>query len=267
MRVRALWVYPVKSLGGIALDAARLEATGLAHDRRWMLVDAAGRFVTQRTHPALATVSVALTDTGLELTHAGCTEALPVPWEAPEGAVRRKVRVWDDTVEAVEVQPAAGAWLRAAVGVDATLVWMPGETVRPVDEKYGQPGDRVGFADGFPLLVTTEASLAGLNARLPEPVAMARFRPNLVLDGEVADAEDDWATLTVGAVTFRVAKPCGRCVMVDVDPVRGEAGRGVLAALAAYRTQGRRVVFGQNLALEAADVGATLRVGDVATAG
>lgn len=268
MRVTALWVYPVKSLGGIALDAARLDATGLAYDRRWMLVDAAGRFLTQRAHPQLATVRVALTDAGLTLTHPDVSDGLAVPAETPPDAPLRRVTVWDDTVDARVVEGAAGPWLKAATGLDATLVWMPPTTVRPVDATYGQPGDRVGFADGFPLLVTTEASLAALNARLEAPVAMARFRPNLVLDGDAAWAEDGWQTLTVGAVRFRVAKPCGRCSMVDVDPARGAAGNaGVLSALAVFRTQGRRVVFGQNLAMDAGFVGATLRVGDTATAG
>ncbi len=267
MRLLALWVYPVKSLGGVALPSARLDPTGLAHDRRWMLVDDAGRFITQRAFPALATVSVALGDDGLRLTHPRMTEALPVPWEPTAGAVGRRVTVWDDTVEALEAQPAARGWLREAVGVDGTLVWMPPSTVRAVDPAYGRAGDRVGFADGFPLLVTTEASLAGLNARLPEPVSMTRFRPNLVLDGAEADAEDGWKTLRVGEVEFRVAKPCGRCTMVDVDPVLGTAGRGVLSTLGGYRTQGRRVVFGQNLAMDAVWVGATLRVGDAAVAG
>lgn len=268
MRVTALCVYPVKSLGGIALDAARLDATGLAYDRRWMLVDAAGRFLTQRAHPQLATVRVALTDAGLRLTHPDVAEALAVAAETPPDAPLRRVTVWDDTVDARVVEGAAGPWLKAATGLDATLVWMPPTTVRPVDATYGQPGDRVGFADGFPLLVTTEASLAALNARLDAPVAMARFRPNLVLDGDAAWAEDGWQTLKVGAVRFRVAKPCGRCSMVDVDPARGAAGNaGVLSALAAFRTQGRRVVFGQNLAMDAGFVGAMLRVGDTATAG
>lgn len=267
MRVTALWVYPVKSLGGMVLDAARLDATGLAYDRRWMLVDATGQFLTQRAHPQLATVRVALTGAGLTLTHPEVGDALAVPAETPPEAPIRRVTVWGDTVDARVVEGAAGRWLKAATGLDATLVWMPPTTIRPVDATYGQPGDRVGFADGFPLLVTTEASLAALNARLSGPVSMARFRPNLVLDGDAPWAEDGWQTLTVGAVRFRVAKPCGRCSMVDVDPVRGEAtGHGVLSALAAFRTLGRRVVFGQNLAMDAAFVGATLRVGDTAVA-
>ncbi|MBL8603225.1 MAG: MOSC domain-containing protein [Myxococcales bacterium] len=261
MQVASLHVYPVKSLGGVTLTEARLAETGLQFDRRMMLVDDAGRFYTQREHPGLARVAVSLSVSGLTLTAPG-GDVLAVSHDT-EGLARREVTVWGDTVDAAVMGADARRWMRTALGLSGDLVAFDGGSHRAVDAHYAAPDDRVGFADGFALLVTTEASLDDLNGRLDAPVGMARFRPNVVLSGATAWAEDDWQTLTVAGLVLRVLKPCGRCVMVDIDPERAQGRGAVLKTLATFRMRGHRVVFGQNVQHHPGDVGRVLRVGDL----
>ena len=269
-RVSALHVYPVKALAGVALDAARVDDLGLTPDRRWMLVDADGRALTQREVPALVRLATALLgDGGVRVTAPdGSTRELHA---APPDARRRLVRLFGDVIEAATSDAATDAWFARHVGVPCALVHLPGDVVRPVDPDYAEPEDRAAFSDGYPVLVASEASLADLNARLvargAAPVTMARFRPNVVLAGDAlaAFAEDDWRALRLGdgdrAVTLRLVKPCARCVVTTVDPATGATGREPLRTLAEYRRRGSKVLFAQNALVRA---GGTVRVGDAA---
>lgn len=264
----ALHVYPVKSIRGTAPGEAAVEPWGLAGDRRWMLVDDHGRFVSQRRLPRLALVGATpLGGGGLRVESSGWE---PLTVAAPEPGRTRRVRVWRDEVEVVPADPAAGEWFSAFLGTEVRMVYLDDPALRrPVDPRYAREGETVSLADGFPLLVTASASLTALNALVAAgdhpgegPLPMDRFRPNLVVDGTEPWAEDGWRRLRVGPVVFRVAKPCARCVITTTDQQTGARGTEPLRALGGYRPHrpfGKDLVFGQNLVPE--NLG-TLRVGD-----
>jgi uncharacterized protein YcbX len=256
MKVSALFVYPVKSCRGVRLSEADVAERGLAFDRRFMVVDPEGAFLTQRQLASLARVTTELLPEALRLSAPGA-DALEVPL-APSTGPRVRVRVWGFTGEAVEYEPAA-AWLSSQLGVPARLVYMPDDVRRPVSPARARPGDIVSFADGYPLLLVSQGSLDELNARLATPVGVERFRPNLVVEGATPYAEDAWSRLVVRGVPFRVAKPCDRCAVVNVDPRTGEREAEPLRTLATYRKQGEKVFFGVNLVHEACG---TIHVGD-----
>lgn len=258
VRISGLWIYPVKSCAGIAVASIELGERGLLHDREWMVADARGRFVSQRTHPEMALIRPVLEGDRMFLTAPG-REPLEIPLEPRPGRAVA-VDIWRDRCRGLSEGPAAAAWLGALLGEAVTLVRMPPEEVRPVDPRYAGPGDRVGFADGFPLLLISRASLEDLNARLDEPVGMERFRPNLEVGGCGPFAEDTWRRLEIAGVGFRLAKPCARCVITTVDPATGRRGEEPLRTLAAYRRFGNKVLFGQNLIHEGRGI---LQVGDV----
>ncbi len=257
IRVSGLFIYPVKSCRGIATKEAEVGATGFVHDRRWLVVDRHGTFMTQRDWPGLARITAAVAAGGLRLSADGTA-----PIEIPENDVwgtGRTVTIWNDRCEAVTAGPEAASWLSDVLGTPCQLVRMPDSTLRPVDPRYGVEGDRVGFADRFPFLLISRASLDELNRRLEEPVPMDRFRPNIVVDGCEPHAEDGWQRMTAGGVGFRVVKPCARCIVTTTDQRSGERGREPLRTLSTYRRHGTKVFFGQNLIH---DGRGTVRVGD-----
>ncbi|MGB3681347.1 MAG: MOSC N-terminal beta barrel domain-containing protein [Rubrobacteraceae bacterium] len=257
LTLSGLYVYPIKSAGGIALREARLDSRGIEYDRRWMLVDESRKFMSQRRHPRLALVSTRLTEEHL-IVEAPEMPRLRLPLK-PEDKPGLDARVWTDVVRAVPVEDAADEWFSSFLGARCTLVYMPDDEVRQVDLEYAEPGDRVGFADGFPFLMISQASLEDLGGRLERAVPVERFRPNLVVEGSDAFAEDGWRALRVGETEFRVVKPCSRCSIVMTDQSSGDRDKEVLATLAGYRRFGKKIFFGQNLAH---DSPGTLRVGD-----
>lgn len=244
-----LYRYPLKSGRGEALQRSAVDGLGLNGDRRWMVVDAdSGRFITQRLLPQMSQLS-ALYDGrgGLTLSAAGVEDlcvALPEPDQALRG-----VTVWRDSLRVPDAGDEAAAWLSALLGKSCRLVQVPDERTRQVDTAYAQPGDRVAFADGFPLLLIGQASLDDLSQRVGQPLSMLRFRPNLVVTGSEAYAEDSWKRIRIGEVEFDVAKGCSRCILTTVDPQTGErhAQREPLATLKTYRERDGDVYFGQNL--------------------
>lgn len=240
-----LFFYPVKSLRGISLQRAPVDSRGIHYDRHWMVVDAAGKFVTQRQYPRMALVRTALTPGGLRLSAPGMPD-LEVAFEPPEASAIT-VRVWGDQCLARSAGVAPADWLSRYLGMDCRLCFMPEQTERPVDPAYAAPQDRVGFADGFPFLLISQASLDDLNGRLDEALPMLRFRPNLVVAGCEPYAEDGWRRIRIGELTFRVAKPSSRCVIPTIDPETGEKGVEPLRTLNRYRREGNKVYFGQNL--------------------
>jgi uncharacterized protein YcbX len=286
--VQGLYVYPVKSCAGVDLREAAVEKLGFKHDRRWMVVDEAWEFLTQRTEPRLALVRVNVEGDALvlEALEAPGMERLRVP--VPErGAASVRARVWKDQVNAVDCGPEAAAWFSRWLGRTARLVTVGDDFIRPVNPKHARPGDFVGFADGFPLLVATTASLADLNARLEQPVPMDRFRPNIVIDGADAWAEDAWKRIRIGGLTMRVAKPCARCVITTTDQKTAARGVEPLRTLATFRAvpkarpamgeggappnpgtadadapSGNDVMFGQNAIPDGEGI---VRVGDAVT--
>ncbi|MFB6603109.1 MOSC domain-containing protein [Streptomyces noursei] len=264
-QVQSLHVYPVKALTGSGPGEAVVEPWGLAGDRRWLVVDAEGRQITQRQQPRMTLARAEeLSGGALRLTAPGMP-ALVVEVPEPMGTVA--VEVFGDVVQAVPAGPEAAAWWHGFLGVACRLVHMDApEKRRPVDPEYGAPGDTVSFADGFPLLLTTTSSLTALNSLIADgvraaegPLPMNRFRPNVVIEGTAPWAEDHWRRVRIGAVEFQVAKPSGRCVVTTTDQLTAERGKEPLRTLARHRRFGGGLVFGQNLIPRGAG---TLRIGD-----
>ncbi len=266
-RIAELNLFPVKGCRGIALQAATLSATGLQSDgvgdREWLVVDAHGEFLSQREYPKMALIETRLTPTGLLLKAPGML-LLDVPL-ASEGDVV-EVRVWNDQVSAVTQGEIADAWLGSYLGVPARLVRFDYEGRRLAAHRYtGSVDAPFKFADAFPLLVTTTASLDAVNERLRRQgeaaVTMSRFRSNIVLDGPPAFEEDYVKLLRVGPVAIRPVKPCARCSVPGVDPATGEHSPVVTDVLAGMRATRDGVMFGVN-AIVVEGAGATLRLGD-----
>jgi uncharacterized protein YcbX len=251
--VSGLFIYPVKSLGGISLPAAELTPQGLRHDRRWLIVDANNRFLTQREHAEMALLSVEAAHNGFLLRHRQRPDLLPlyVPFEAtPERTLF--VTIWDDMVFAWRGAREADEWLSEALGHECKLVYMSDmarRDVEPDKPELNPAGTLVSFADGYPYLLVSEESLGKLNAQLAEPVPMNRFRPNLVVRGLAADAEMDWANFQIAGQLFRSVRSCGRCVVttIDQDTAQKNPTSEPLRTLATYRKQGNKIMFGENV--------------------
>jgi uncharacterized protein len=242
--ISALYVYPVKSCRGIRVERAEVGRRGFVWDRRWMVVDASGRFITQREEPLLCRVGTALEPGGIQLDAEGQGRfLLPAAQEAGEEVA---ISVWGHQGMAVRHE-AGSQWLSRVLQRPCSLVYMAERHERPVDPSRARPGDIVSFADGYPFLLISEASLAELNSRLSEPLEMQRFRPNIVVSGVPAFAEDDWAEVSLGELGFRAVKRCDRCVVTTLDPRTGEAGKEPLRTLATYRKSEGKVWFGMNL--------------------
>ncbi|MER7572704.1 MOSC N-terminal beta barrel domain-containing protein [Streptomyces sp. NPDC126514] len=265
-RLESIHVHPVKAFRGTAPGEAVVEPWGLAGDRRWMLIDDGGKVVTQRQQARLALAAAELLPGGgLRLSAPGMQ---PLAVRVPEPADTVPVEIFRDKVQAVPAEDdAAHAWCSAYLGSPVRLVHLDDPaTRRPVDPEYALPGETVSFADGYPLLLTSTASLDALNALIAAgdhadegPLPMNRFRPNIVVSGTAAWAEDHWSRLAVGDVTFRVAKRCGRCVVTTTDQDTAGRGKEPLSTLGRHRRIGGKLVFGQNLVPL---TGGTIRVGD-----
>lgn len=271
VRIRELGFYPIKGCRGLDVRRARLASTGLAMDadgaaevgdREWVIVDGGGRFLSQREHPRMALIETRLTGTHLRLKAPGML-LLEVPL-ASEGDVV-EVEVWNDRVAAVTQGDVADAWVGNFLGKPARLLRFDPEAQRLSNASYTAPQVApYKFADAFALLVTNQASLDDLNERLvargEPPVTMARFRPNVVLEGLAAFEEDYIKSLRIGDVTLRAVKRCARCTVPGVDPSTGVASTVVPDLLATYRATEAGVMFGVN-AIVVVGAGSELRAG------
>ncbi|MFC4873632.1 MOSC domain-containing protein [Negadavirga shengliensis] len=260
MKITHIYIYPIKSLGGISLSACKAEAAGFEYDRRWMLVDGSGRFLSQRSHHGMALLQSELTGDTLKVFHKQC-QTLEFEFGLSQTSGKKlMVRIWDDTLEADLVSPDADGWFSEVLGFNARLVAFPKSgTTRKIGKKYRVDDGQVSFADSMPYLLIGQASLDDLNTRLEKKIGMDRFRPNLVFSSDMPFIEDDWSGLKIGEVTFRVSKPCARCVMTTIDQKTGKKGKEPLRSLSTYRKTHDKILFGQNLI--AMDAG-TVSVGD-----
>lgn len=242
-----IYIYPIKSLGGISLKSAQVTDRGLLNDRRWMLVDSNGRFMSQRTMPQMALLRVSMDELFLSVEHK--TRNIPplrIPLSASAGQ-NITVSIWNDSCRAETVSPLADEWFSRVLDVPCRLVHMAEDSLRPVDTKYASMGEIVSFADAYPFLLIGQASLDDLNSRLSEKLPMNRFRPNIVFSGGRPYEEDTWKEFRAGQVTFYPVKPCSRCAIITTDQNTALVGREPLATLSKYRSQGNMVLFGQNL--------------------
>lgn len=255
LRLTGLRRYPVKSCRGEDLEAAQVEPWGLDGDRRWMVVDAGGEVVTAREANALVLITPEITDRGLRLRSPDRADLLV---DRPGPGPHLEVTIWDDRVPARLADDGAHAWLSEVIGRPLRLVHLDDPRRRPVDPDVGAPGAVVSFADGFPMLLASEESLAQLNTWIADgpraadgPLPMTRFRPNLVVAGAEAFAEDGWSRIRVGEVAFRVLTPCIRCVLTTIDPDTAARTKEPLVTLARHRRFGQKLLFAMNLVPEA----------------
>lgn len=263
MRLSEINIYPIKSLGGISVQSAMVEERGLQFDRRWMLVDTKNKFLTQREFPKMVTINVEILPDNLRVSQNENEQAISFEPNTNETA---SVKIWSSKCRARVYENETNQWFSDVLETDCKLVLMPEETRRKVNYFYAvHKDDAVSFADGYPFLIAGENSLAELNSRLENPVPMNRFRPNFVVSGSEAFAEDEWKQIKIGNAVFHGVKPCGRCVITTIDQSTGKKqGAEPLKTLAAFRipkrSVKRKILFGQNLIAET--VGEEISVGD-----
>ncbi len=254
--ISQLWIYPIKSTSGIALESVQLEKRGFQYDRRWMLIDKDNRFITQRQHPKMTLIEPSfesdVMDYGLSV-RAPNMPVLIIPYPDPMVELYDEVEVtcWDDKIKAHHINTAIDNWFSEFLGVDCQLVYMPDSALRSVDPDYADNirGEHIAsFSDGFPNLVISEASLDDLNSRVDIDLTMERFRPNIVLSGCEPYEEDCLGHFKISQVDFFAIKPCSRCVITTINPQSGnKESKEPLLTLSKFRKQKNKVFFGQNL--------------------
>jgi len=252
-------IYPIKSLGGISLNEAEIEEKGLQHDRRWMLIDEEGTFITQRKHFELGLLQVDIAENIMTVSHKkNLNHAISFSIDEETGE-SISVTVWDDRSTGFEVNTKVSNWFSEFLKMKVRLVKMASADRRLVDQRYASNNETVSFADGYPCLLIGQSSLNGLNEKLSMPIRMDRFRPNFVFTGGIPHVEDNFSTFFLGDVLFSAVKPCARCVLITIDQQNGLKGQEPLRTLAGYRTAGKKILFGQNLIHKGSGI---IRLGD-----
>lgn len=247
MQLQDIYIYPIKSLGGIRRTNETALQRGFKFDRRWMLVDEMGNFITQRVEHKLALLKTEISPDKIFIYNK------INPDQRTEIAINQisdttlKISIWDDTATVNHLNKKLDLWFSNYLGKPCKLVYMPENGLRAVDKRFALNNEQLSFADAFPYMLISQASLDDLNSRLTESVGMDRFRPNLVISGTKAYEEDLWSEIKIGNVYFKVAKPCSRCILTTVDQETGIKGKEPLYTLAKYRTINNKVMFGQNL--------------------
>lgn len=247
-------------MAGVALTEAFVTPKGLAHDRRWMLVDDSGEFMTQRTVKEMVFFRIEQAESAWRVVHIPSQSACLVPF-VPETTESFTARVWEDEVQVIRVSKALDAWFSERLGVACSLVYQPEAGVRRIDPDFQVTGkEETSLSDGYPILGISEASLVNISERIGEEMNVHRFRPNIVFSGIEAYEEDSMGLMHVGGARLQGVKPCARCVLTTVDPISGERGKEPLQTLATFRQSGRKILFGQNIVVLASGL---IRVGDV----
>ncbi|MDZ7649470.1 MAG: MOSC domain-containing protein [Cytophagales bacterium] len=244
-----IWIYPIKSLAGIRLSKAKVKQKGLEFDRRMMLVDENGRFITQREHPMMALFRLSM-DKGQLLVKSlldDSNASLVIGLDQPARLPALTVTIWNDEVQTIELDPVYSDWFSTQLKMKCKLVFFPESNVRDVDPVYAINNDQVSLADGYPFLIIGQSTLDNLNRKLTSRVEMNRFRPNFVFTGGEPQEEDSWKNFSIGTNRFQGVKLCARCALPTVDPQTGVKGHEPISTLATYRKQGNKILFGQNL--------------------
>jgi uncharacterized protein YcbX len=245
LKISELYIYPIKSLAGIAVREASLTATGFRHDRRWMLVDVNNRFISQREAPQLALMQVDIENEALRVMHKIKGDSIAIPFKSAGSEVA--VTIWDDTCTGEYVSKEIDKWFTAILGISCRLVYMPDTSKRLVDQRY-TPGNAItSFSDAYPFLIIGQASLDDLNSRLDEALPMNRFRPNIVFTGGKPYEEDLIGHFKIGDINFYGVKLCDRCVMTTINQNSLAKTKEPLKTLAEYRQKNNKILFGQNL--------------------
>lgn len=260
MHVSSLFIYPIKGCRGIALNEAVVEDIGLANDRRLLVIDQDGTFLSQREVATMALIDVAQHTNGWQLSAPNHPHIVISPTTT---GPTRLATVWRDTCIVVDQGDAIATWLSAVLGQPCRMVVMAPSYRRLVSADYAlKADDAVSFADGYASLITNLGSLDDLNTKLNSPIGMERFRPNIVVSGAPAWDEDSWHEIRIGDVAVTAVKPCARCVVTTTDQLTGERSHEPLATMSTFRKIGHGVIFGQNLIHRTLG---TIRVGDAVT--
>lgn len=246
-----IFIYPIKSLGGISLSEAVVEQRGLQYDRRMMLVDESGMFITQRNYPEMALLKTEIVSDELVVYHSINKHSIRIPIRKTNYSKKNKINVviWDDECNAIAVSEEADKFFSDMLNINCRLVYLPDEEKRIVDpnKKYVDNEHIVSFADGYPFLIIGQSSLDDLNKRLGTPLPMNRFRTNFVFTGGEPFEEDNWKDFLIGDIKFKAVKPCARCVITTTDQQTAERNVEPLRTLSSFRKVGNKVLFGMNL--------------------
>ncbi|MGL6267297.1 MAG: MOSC domain-containing protein [Chitinophagaceae bacterium] len=247
LQISNLFIYPIKSLGGIELQKAKLTDRGLEHDRRWLLVDDNNKFLTQRTFPEMSLLKTSIRENKLIVFIKDSEEDSLTLDLVPISGEKIQVDIWDDSCEAHQIDQKADKWFSQKLNRNVKLVYMPDSSRRQVDSAYALQNDITSFSDGYPILMIGQSSLDDLNIRLDEPVPMNRFRPNIVFTGGFPYQEDELKHFKINELAFFGVKPCGRCVMTTIDQDTAIVSKEPLKTLSTYRGSNNKVNFGQNI--------------------
>jgi uncharacterized protein YcbX len=242
IKVSQLYTYPVKSAAGSSQSRLRFDAMGPQFDRRWMVVDDKGLFQTQRKYPRMCQIGTSIEGSDLILSAPGMS---PLRIGNTQGQAM-SVTVWRDSVIASDCGDEAAKWLSDYMHKQCRLVYFGDDAERMVARQFAHNDEQVGFADAFPILLISEASLQFLNSKMTDPVLMDRFRPNIVVSGCPAHAEDQWHKINIGEVDFTVVSPCSRCVVPSIDQQTAVKNAQILDVLREYRMQGAIIYFAMN---------------------
>jgi uncharacterized protein YcbX len=247
LRLSEIWIYPIKGLGGIRLQHAKVLEKGLEYDRRWMLVDENGVFMTQRDNPTMALFKLNIDNEELRIVYSPKSVSHSTSLHPSNFQGGERVVIWDDTVTACEVSKESSAWFSTMLNLKCKLVYFPEENSRAVDPKYKINDEHVSLADGYPFLIIGQEALNFLNSKLDQPIPMNRFRPNFVFTGGEPNEEDGWKKFTVGINRFMGVKPCARCAVPTINQDTAEKGIEPTRTLATYRRNENKILFGQNV--------------------
>ena len=249
LRVSELYIYPIKSMGGIALKNARVTDRGFAYDRRWMLVDESNLFISQREVAEMALMDVSIEKDGLKVTWRPQNASIVIPFE-PQTDEFAEVTIWDDTCTGQFVSAEADQWFSKILGISCRMVYMPDNSLRITDPRYAPENSITSFSDAYPFLIIGQSTLDDLNHRLAESLPMNRFRPNIVFTGGEPFEEDLIHSFIIGDILFYGVKLCARCNIPAIDQTTAKPGKEPLKTLARYRVKNNKIMFGQNLAHE-----------------
>jgi uncharacterized protein len=247
MKITGIYIYPIKSLGGISLESSKITERGLELDRRWALVDENLKFLSQREIPEMAKFSVKLADNEIIVTNTLNGNSIKIPLKT-NSLVSKKITIWDDSVEALHVGDNYDFWFSENLGVKCKLFYQPEDSIRAIDSKYMVLGnEHTSLSDGYPILIAGEKSLEMLNNKCPEKIEMRRFRPNLVFEGGLPFCEDNFKKIKLGSTQLFGVKPCARCVVTTINPESLQKTKEPLLTLSKFRKNGHKILFGHNL--------------------
>ena len=247
LTITDLYIYPIKSLGGIRLESSKVDERGLEYDRRWVLIDEQNRFLTQRELPELVFFSTKIVGQELIVFDKRNPDDILSLNLLPQSGIKIDVQIWDDVCESIVLDDTINQWFSTKLGRYTRLAYMPASTKRLVDKDYAKEDEVTGFSDGYPILMIGSASLADLNKRLDQPLGMDRFRPNIVFSGGEPFDEDLITDFTINNVMMRGVKPCARCIMTTTNQDTAERTKEPLNTLSTYRKKGNKIYFGQNV--------------------